>query len=55
MRGKKIENTVNARFTQGLLVKKQLNEHIMYWNFSFLIEKSSLDLPSLLHNLIYRF
>ena len=39
--------TVNARFTQGLLlllfkniaVKKHLNEHIIY-NFSFPVEKS---------------
>ena len=37
------------------LVKKNLNEHIMYYNFSFLIEKSFRNLSSLLHNLIYRF
>ena len=32
------------------LVKKHLNEHIMYYNFSFLIEKSFGNLSSLLHN-----
>ena len=34
------------------LVKKHLNEHIMYYNFSFLIEKSFGNLSSLLHKLI---
>ena len=41
----KYEYAVNARFTGALLVafsvvKKHLNEHIIYYNFSFLIEKS---------------
>ena len=35
------------------LVKKHLNEHIMYYNFSFLIEKGFRNLSSLLHNLIH--
>ena len=34
------------------LVKKHLNEHIMYHDFSFLIEKSFGNLSNLLHNLI---
>ena len=37
------------------LVKKHLNEHIMYYNSSFLTEKSFRNLSSLFHNLIYRF
>ena len=35
------------------LIKKHLNEHIIYNNFSFLIEKSFRNLSSLLHNLTY--
>ena len=35
------------------LVKKHLNEHIIYYNFSFLIEKSFWNLSSLLRNLTY--
>ena len=34
------------------LVKKHLSEHIMYYNFSFLMEKSFRNLSSLLHNFI---
>ena len=37
------------------LVKKHLNEHIIYYNFLFLNEKSFRNLLSLLHDLIYRF
>ena len=55
----KYEYAVNARFTQGLLqllltslVKKHLNEHIIYYNFSVFIEKR-FYLSSLLHNLNY--
>ena len=33
------------------LVKKHLNKHIIYYNFSFLIEKSFWNLSSSLHNL----
>ena len=43
----KYKYAVNARFTQGLLqlflifwLKNILNEHIIYKNFAFLIEKS---------------
>ena len=55
---KAYEYTVNARFTQGLMqllsfVKKHLNEHIMYYNFSFLIEKSFRNLTGLLHSLTH--
>ena len=32
--------------------EKNLNEYIIYYNFSFLIEKSVWDLSSLLHDLI---
>ena len=35
------------------LVKKHLNEHIIYYSFSFLIEKIFRNLLSLLHNLTY--
>ena len=40
-----------------LLIRKQvqhLNEHIIYYNLSFLIEQSFWKLSSLLHNLVYR-
>ena len=35
------------------LIKRHLNEHIIYRHFSFLIQKSFLNLLSLLHNLTY--
>ena len=35
------------------MVKKHLNDHIMYYNFSFLIEKIFWNLPNLSHNLTY--
>ena len=35
------------------LDNKYLNEHTIYYNFSFLIEKSFWNLSSLLHNLTY--
>ena len=34
-------------------VKKHLNQHIIYHNYSFLIEKSFWNLSNLLHNLTY--
>ena len=37
------------------LIKIHLNEPIICYNFSFLIEKSFWNLSSLLHNLTYRF
>ena len=36
------------------LIEKDLNEPIIYYNFSFLIEKSFWNLSSLLHNLTHR-
>ena len=35
------------------LIEKHLNEPIIYYSFSFLIEKSFWNLSSLLHNLTY--
>ena len=52
--------SVNARFNQVIsksflfsLVKKYLNEHIIYYNFSFIIEKSFWNLSILLDNFTY--
>ena len=35
------------------LVKRYLNKHIIYYNLPFLIEKTFLNISSLLHNLTY--